>query len=511
MSVIPLDASPEQLEAMLRNDPELQKVILAEQTRLQQEEKILFYEANSDKHLAFHKSVKKYRVMFGGNRSGKTYCVCAEDVIHLTGKYPDWWEGRTYNKPIEMWAASDTNETTRDILQKQLLGAENIDDEDKVGTGLLPKKDIIRWTRKRGIMGAVEFVYVRHYNINGVYDGESVLQFKAYEQGRRKFQGTAKDRIHLDEEPPMDVVDECYMRTVSTRGEIVLSMTPLQGETDLYVTVTEADEDSELYYHVHVSLFDNPHVAQNEKDALKEKYQGDDYLSRVEGVAVTKEGKIYTSFGYKYHVKKMDIQRHERRDFRVLDPGLRFSHVLWGYIYFNSEMEECVHFYKELRMNDAETGKLAEMMRLKEIGEDIDIELIDPAADRRDAQSRGKNTLKTLNGSTSSGGYGFNFVKANNDVTGGIQAVREMMRYTVSKDGKLIRSPRLTFDPACTISIKEHARYKYKTDKSGDPVKRDDHSCDCARYLVAKISLVKKNPNKKKKRFNISLNRAKYG
>src|SRR5438477_267016 len=41
---------------------------------------------------------------------------------HLTGLYPKWWQGRRFEGPSEAWAAGDTRQTTRDIIQNALMG-----------------------------------------------------------------------------------------------------------------------------------------------------------------------------------------------------------------------------------------------------------------------------------------------------------------------------------------------------------------------------------------------------
>src|SRR5271155_2151606 len=48
------------------------------------------------------------RALFGGNRTGKTHCGTFEDTLHLTGLYPDWWDGRRFDTPIGAWTATDT-------------------------------------------------------------------------------------------------------------------------------------------------------------------------------------------------------------------------------------------------------------------------------------------------------------------------------------------------------------------------------------------------------------------
>ena len=63
--------------------------------------------------------------------------------------------------------------------------------------------------------------------------GTSYLGFKSYDQGRRKFQGTGKHVIWLDEEPPADVYDECLLRLMTTNGLMLCTFTPLLGLSDV--------------------------------------------------------------------------------------------------------------------------------------------------------------------------------------------------------------------------------------------------------------------------------------
>src|SRR6185369_10409868 len=39
-------------------------------------------------------------LFMAGNQLGKTWAGGFETAIHATGRYPDWWDGRVFNKPI---------------------------------------------------------------------------------------------------------------------------------------------------------------------------------------------------------------------------------------------------------------------------------------------------------------------------------------------------------------------------------------------------------------------------
>ncbi len=175
------------------------------------------------KHLDFFKAGAQHmeRACISANRIGKSFGLGGyETAVHLTGDYPDWWEGRRFKKPVDWWAAGDTLTTTRDIVQQVLLG-----DINEWGTGLIPK-DCLEGNpvMRPGVPGGVDYVKVKH--ISG---GLSTLGFKAYDQGRKTFQGTAKHGIWLDEECSEDVYDECLIRLTTTHGIILCTFTPLLG------------------------------------------------------------------------------------------------------------------------------------------------------------------------------------------------------------------------------------------------------------------------------------------
>ena len=177
------------------------------------------------KHLSFFRAGTQFmeRACVSANRVGKTWGIGGfETAVHLTGEYPEWWNGRRFDHPIDCWAAGDTSETTRDIIQHALVGPIG-----ELGTGLIPAANIIgEPTKRSGVSGAMDTVRVRHKT-----GGVSQVGLKSFDQGRKKFQGTSKHLIWLDEECPEDVYDECLLRLMTLRGLMMLTFTPLDGLT----------------------------------------------------------------------------------------------------------------------------------------------------------------------------------------------------------------------------------------------------------------------------------------
>jgi hypothetical protein len=167
------------------------------------------------KQLEFFGAGRHHRevAFIAGNRCGKSEAGAYQTALHLTGLYPDWWEGRRFEKPVNVWVASDTNQTTRDILQAKLLGGivpgpkGSPHQATGLGTGMIPADTVVHTQPKSSVPGAIETAYIRH-----ISRGCSRLTFKSYQQGREAFQGTEQDLIVCDEEPPMQVYAEALTR-----------------------------------------------------------------------------------------------------------------------------------------------------------------------------------------------------------------------------------------------------------------------------------------------------------
>ena len=207
---------------------QLQKALATELERRKSRDRIKHFKPYP-RQLEFYAKGAEYRerLLMAANQVGKTYGGSVEAALHLTGRYPDWWPGRRYDRPVRMWAGSDTTETTRDTVQTNLIGPPA--DEEAWGTGAIPADAILSTDRRQGVANALDTVLVRH-----VSGGVSTLGFKSYDQGRQKWQGAVRDIIWLDEEPPMSIYTEALTRTNTVEdGMIFLTFTPLLGMSDV--------------------------------------------------------------------------------------------------------------------------------------------------------------------------------------------------------------------------------------------------------------------------------------
>lgn len=161
------------------------------------------------------------------SNSGKTLLGCFCNSIMLTGDYPTHYHGVRFDGPVQTWAVGKTAQTTRDTLQRTLLGPVGA-----FGTGMIPRECIGKHTMSP-VAGAVDSIKIKH-----LPTGEwSELGFKAYKQDTPSFYGTRKHFIHLDEPCPELIYNECVIRTVFPKGEkqgvVMHTITPKEGLTRL--------------------------------------------------------------------------------------------------------------------------------------------------------------------------------------------------------------------------------------------------------------------------------------
>lgn len=239
------------------------------------------------KHIAFMAAGRdnRERAVLGANRSGKTEGIGAyETTCHLTGEYPAWWQGKRFDRPVRAWASGETSLTTRDTIQRKLLGS-----FDDIGTGMIPKAKIYNTVRRSGIQEAIEKIYVRH-----AAGGMSTLNLKSYEQGRKAFESDDIHFIWLDEEPEQAIYTASVMRTMTTDGCVILTMTPLLGLSDVVKTfLPDGRIESAQKYTKMITWDDAPHLTAQAKKELWDSIPPYQREARSKGVPQLGAGAIF--------------------------------------------------------------------------------------------------------------------------------------------------------------------------------------------------------------------------
>lgn len=253
--------------------------------RREQRTKLFRYEPYSKQRI-FHAAGAKYRerLLRAGNQLGKTFSGAAEVAYHLTGRYPDWWEGRRWDRPVRVWAGSKTGEVTRDGVQRLLVGEPK--DEQQWGTGFIPGDDLLDHARRQGIADALDSVVVKH-----VSGGNSTLGFKSYDQGREKWQGETLDLVWFDEEPPEDIYSEGLTRTNATGGGSFMTFTPLLGMSGVVRRFLMEHSPDRL--DVNMTIEEAEHISAERRAQIIASYPEHEREARANGTPILGSGRIF--------------------------------------------------------------------------------------------------------------------------------------------------------------------------------------------------------------------------
>ena len=236
------------------------------------------------------------------NRVGKTEIGCAIIACHLTGYYPDWYEGKVFKKPVKVIAACLNSDLNKSVLQSKLFGTSNWRMKSEVGTGMIPKELI---NMKSGVSGrgdGLDRISIKHKS-----GGYSELYFRAYSQGREAAQGVEADVILIDEQPKDDFWEECLTRLATTNGHVICSFTPLEGRTGLVDTllslppVENAPEDKygakvkadNSWSMVRASWDDITHIPEDQKETLRKGYAEYSRDARIYGIPIAGHGRVF--------------------------------------------------------------------------------------------------------------------------------------------------------------------------------------------------------------------------
>ena len=438
------------------------KLLKAKDLRLKQNKLSRYYPEsgplsrfNYPKHMKFFSLGREYteRCIMAANRIGKSEGIGAYELtLHLTGRYPDWWPGYRFTRPIAAWAAGTTSTTARDIVQYKLIGP-----PEEPGTGIIPGKYIIKTTPKAGgVPNAIDTILVRH--ISG---GISRCKIKAYAEGRKSFEGTEQDIIWLDEECPMSIYTECVTRTMTTNGLIMLTFTPLEGLTETVLQflpngeIKERTDGSKAL--IMATWDDAPHLTALQKEKLYAALPPHQREARSKGIPALGSGAIYPIQESNVVVDDFPIPDYWLHAY-ALDVGWKKTACLWG---ATDPTSQITYLYSEYYRGQAEPVIHAEGVKTRGIWIPG---VIDSAAHGR-SQEDGKQLFNIYTS------LGLNITNANKSVEAGIYKVWQMLS---TNKLKVFRS-----------LVNWLAEFRlYRRDENGKIVKENDHLMDDTRYLV---------------------------
>jgi phage terminase large subunit-like protein len=442
-----------------------------------------------EKHREFFAAGKKYRQRYfsAANRVGKTVGGAYEVVLHATGQYPDWWEGRRFDGPTEILVAGKSSDTTRDIIQKELLGPQG-----SYGSGMIPRDCIISTRARSGVAGGVGLINLRH--ISG---GQSEILFRSYDQGRTAFEGLKRHVVWLDELPDEELFGEAFVRTSVYEGMIFVTATAKQGLTPLVLSFynnadwlpkgaelptivklvreqkamqkeEERDEDGLVKKKAEhekaakavivAGWNDAPWLSEDNKQQMLEATPPHQREAASTGLPGIGGGTVFTVPLQEVVVKDFPIPSHWKH---VVGMDVGWNNTGAVRVVENPDTGQCYVIAEHKR---GEVEPAVHASKIKAWGEWLPVE-IDPASKGRN-QNDGKQLFNIYRKE------GLRLIEADNAVEAGITKLYQMFS-----------NGTLKFFMSCIECQKEFCTYTRNAD-TGKIVKKNDHLIDALRYAV---------------------------
>lgn len=423
------------------------------------------------KHKAFFEAGKDYpeRLFLAANRVGKSVAGSFEAACHATGQYPTWWAGRVFDEPTHGWVVGPDARTVRDTVQQELLGPIG-----EWGTGMLPAHVLGKVSMLQGTPGAIDTIQVRH-----VSGGWSTIGFKNYKQDIQAFMGTARHWIWCDEECPIEIWNECNIRTATTNGIMLATFTPLEGLTRMVVNfcrnadfllgakpvvVLSQDEaeDEAVGFGIKKAVVqagwdDAPWLNEETKARLLSDTPAHLRDARSKGIPSMGAGNVFATPFEQVVCTPFEIPANWPRMYG-LDVGWNRTAAVWAALDPNSDT---LYFYDEHYQGEQEPYHHA--FAIKSRGDWI-LGVIDPATRGR-SQTDGSKLWSLYKQ------MGLKLFIAKNEREAGIQALAQ--RFATGKARVF-----------STLTNFQKEYMLYRRDQRGRVIDEDDHLMDAARYVI---------------------------
>lgn len=295
------------------------------------------------------------RGMIAANRAGKTVASTFETAYHLTGIYPDDWEGKKWDRPIVAMCSGESWEQVAKTLQSKLVGCDDVKQEYKIGTGAIPRANIdMKSIRTDG-------ANILAMEIKHVSGGKSKLYFANYTQQVRHLQGFELDLVVLDEQPPDEVFSELVVRTANRNGQVLCSFTPLKGMSGL---VRKFWDEIDGYCHVRVTWndipFENewgePFFPQEERDQLSRDFMPWERECRINGIPLIGKGVVFPLLEWPiYDPSELDLRNNPNLERLIsFDLGIKNDPTVISF-FFRDPIQEIIYLHRQVTVNKGET------------------------------------------------------------------------------------------------------------------------------------------------------------
>jgi len=311
----------------------------------------------------------------------------------------------------------------------------------------------------------------------------------SYDQDLEKFEGVERHLVVMDEEPPLDIYQSNFMRTISSgiNGKLIITCTPLYGLTWLYdqlydnpLAIPPAVE------HWHVRTDENPHIGAEAIESIKQDPAMRDNLeAALYGQFIPKSSLVFKHFADANMLTEPFTPTDDHMILVGIDPHDRNP---WGVIFVAMNRENEFIVYDEL-LEPGTVDEVAPLIKKKIGGRKVSLYVIDTSANTVQATS-GKSVKDQLLNP-----YGIYCQDADKDVPAGVMMVNSLLK--PPEGGR----PKLFVAPNCMHLRRQFrhciwedwSRNKNQKDPKERILKRDDHLLDALRY-VCMLPIVYRHP-----------------
>lgn len=234
----------------------------------------------------FHDSIKKIRLVVGGNQTGKTEVGVAEDLRIALGIDP-------YNKfkdceyPVRVRiCASDLAKGIGEVIMPKL-------------EKLIPKSEVRRIEKYSG--GQWRKIYFK----NG-----STIELMSYEQDTKLFEGWTGHFVHFDEPPPHDKFVATMRGLMRYNGKCIITATPLNEPwiyDEIYLKGIAGNPEIDIF---EFSIYDNKYLNDEARESFIKMIPEDEREARVFGKFKHLTGVVYKEFGEVHRIDSFEVPDH---------------------------------------------------------------------------------------------------------------------------------------------------------------------------------------------------------
>lgn len=276
---------------LLLTDPQFKSIIQQSQTPLAQWRPRPDQPDIYDEQAAFVNSQAKFAVCVGGTGSGKTTAAAYKTACRVLYDEPPTWH-------CPFWVVGERYEMVGSICWAEKLSQ------------FIPAEEIeyISWLNEK-----------RQWPLAVILKTGWVLEFKSYMQGRSSFQGRSIGGFWLNEECPLDIVEEIRGRCRDYDSHGWADFTPLDKHSIAWAKKAESPPPGWEFYNLNVRC--NTALPSEWIDEFLASIPEDMRATREHGAFAVRQGAVFKEFRRHLHlVEPFEIPERWHR-IRAIDFG----------------------------------------------------------------------------------------------------------------------------------------------------------------------------------------------